>query len=92
MAGQGFSKNLGKNFQKFLRPARDWARRYLPPGVRFVVGLLLIAGGLLGFLPVLGFWMLPLGVAIAALDVMPVWRWIRGRRQSGDGEESSEDH
>ena len=49
-------------------------------GCGCVLGLLLIVGGGLGFLPVLGFWMMPLGLAIAALDVAPIWRWIKGRR------------
>ena len=59
---------------------QDWARRNLPPGVRLIVGVFLIIGGVLAFLPVLGIWMLPLGVAIAALDVKPLVRWLRGRR------------
>lgn len=49
--------------------------------LRIGLGLLLILGGLLGFLPVLGFWMIPLGLAVAALDVVPLWRWLRGRRR-----------
>jgi hypothetical protein len=51
-----------------------WAQRYLPPGVRSLVGFALIVGGLLGFLPILGFWMLPLGIAIASLDFPPMRR------------------
>lgn len=66
-----------------LRRARQrtqiWARRHIPPGLRLVVGLLVMTGGVFGFLPVLGFWMIPLGLAIAALDVVPLWRWLRGR-------------
>ena len=58
-------------------------RRRVPPGLRLLVGLLLIAGGFLGFLPVLGFWMIPLGLGVAALDVMPLWRWLRGRQRNG---------
>ncbi|MDX5383366.1 MAG: hypothetical protein LPJ92_10110 [Rhodobacterales bacterium] len=58
-------------------------RRKVPPGLRLVVGLLLIAGGFLGFLPVLGFWMIPLGLGVAALDVLPLWRWLRGRQRNG---------
>jgi hypothetical protein len=58
-----------------------WIRRHLPPGTRLPVGLLLIAGGALGFLPILGFWMIPLGVAVAALDVRPLWRRLRGDGQ-----------
>ncbi len=56
------------------------ARRHLPPGARLLVGLALILGGLFGFLPVLGFWMLPLGVAVAALDIVPLWRCLRRAR------------
>ena len=51
-----------------------WAQRYLPPGVRTLVGVALIAGGVFGFLPILGFWMLPLGIAIASLDFPPLRR------------------
>lgn len=55
-------------------------RKNVPPGLRLVLGLLLIAGGVLGFLPVLGFWMIPLGIAVALLDIRPVWRALRRRR------------
>ena len=41
--------------------------------VRVPAGVALIGGGILGFLPVLGFWMLPLGVALLAQDI-PVIR------------------
>jgi hypothetical protein len=41
-------------------------------------GVLLICGGLLGFLPVLGFWMLPVGAALFADDV-PALRSLRSR-------------
>ncbi|MEY8830671.1 hypothetical protein AB9K34_20050 [Sedimentitalea sp. XS_ASV28] len=53
-------------------------RRRVPPGLRLVLGLLLILGGVFGFLPVLGYWMIPLGVMVAALDVKPLLRWFRG--------------
>ena len=56
-----------------------WAGRHLPPGARLILGLVLMVGGVFGFLPVLGFWMIPLGVAVAALDVIPLWRKLRGR-------------
>jgi hypothetical protein len=53
-----------------------WAVRVLQatlaPGavwVRVPLALALIAGGFVGFLPILGFWMLPLGLALLALDV-----------------------
>jgi hypothetical protein len=53
--------------------------------MRGMVALLLMAGGLLSFLPFLGVWMLPLGLLLLAVDV-PVLRGpasvfaIRGRR------------
>ncbi len=53
-------------------------RRRVPPGLRLVLGLLLILGGVFGFLPVLGYWMIPLGVMVAALDIKPLLRWFRG--------------
>jgi hypothetical protein len=53
-----------------------WAVRLLQatlaPGaiwVRVPLALVLMAGGFAGFLPVLGFWMLPLGLALLAFDV-----------------------
>jgi len=63
-----------------LHRARAWVRAHVPPGLRLVLGLLLIVGGVFGFLPVLGFWMIPLGIAVAALDVRPLWGWFLGRR------------
>ena len=40
---------------------------------RIPVGVALTAGGVVGFLPILGFWMVPLGLAVLAHDV-PVMR------------------
>ena len=45
---------------------------------RLGLGLALVFGGLLGFLPVLGFWMLPLGFIVLSHD-MPVVRRRRRR-------------
>ena len=56
--------------QDAVRSIQGWAKRNLPPGLRFLIGLLLVVGGAFGFLPILGFWMIPLGLAVAALDVM----------------------
>lgn len=62
-----------------LKPSNRW--------VRIPSGALLVAGGVLSFLPVLGVWMLPLGLALLAEDV-PALRasrskaldWIERRR------------
>ncbi len=48
---------------------RSVIRRRVPPGRRWPVGLGLVALGFLGFLPVLGFWMIPLGLAVMAMDL-----------------------
>jgi hypothetical protein len=37
--------------------------------VRLPVGVLMVFGGLFGFLPILGFWMLPLGLLLLARDI-----------------------
>lgn len=50
-----------------------WADRRVPPGVRTLMGIPLMIGGILSFLPVLGIWMLPAGAMLIALDVPP-WR------------------
>ena len=46
--------------------------------LRVCVGGLLIIGGLLGFLPILGFWMVPLGVIILSVDSP----WVRRFRRN----------
>ncbi len=45
--------------------------------MRIAAGLVLIVGGLLGFLPVLGFWMIPLGLLVLSIDLPTVRRWRR---------------
>lgn len=54
-------------------------RKKVPPGFRLVLGLALMIGGVFAILPVLGLWMIPLGIAVAALDIVPLWRWIKAR-------------
>lgn len=63
-----------------LRPVLARIRARVPRGLRFVLGLLMIVGGVFGFLPVHGFWMVPLGVMVAALDVRLFLRWWRQKR------------
>lgn len=45
--------------------------------LRVVIGILFILLGLFGFLPVLGFWMVPLGLLILSVDLPRVRRWRR---------------
>jgi len=44
---------------------------------RSVLGAALVVGGILGFLPILGFWMLPLGLFILSYDSPRVRRMRR---------------
>ena len=44
--------------------------------VRWAAGILFICGGFLWFLPVLGLWMLPLGLLLLAEDIPPLKRWL----------------
>lgn len=57
---------------RFLRRGQ----RFLPPVLRGALGIVLLVGGVLGFLPVLGFWMIPLGLALLATDIPPMRRWF----------------
>ena len=71
--------SLGKRFWWFMRYATRRALitgERLPMGVRTLVGIALMIGGVFGFLPILGFWMIPTGVAILSLDFPPLHRRI----------------
>ena len=45
--------------------------------IRIALGIALIIGGTLGFLPILGFWMIPLGLLVLSQDLPVVRRWRR---------------
>jgi len=57
--------------------------------LRIIVGVALCIGGLFWFLPILGLWMLPLGLLMLSIDLAPVRRlrrrleiwWGRRRRK-----------
>lgn len=62
-------------------PVRTMVRRLRQPSaiwIRWLAGILLICGGLLSFLPILGLWMLPLGLMLLADDVV-LLRSLRSR-------------
>jgi hypothetical protein len=78
-------------------PARfvSWLRKPSSKLVRIPLAVLLVGGGIFSFLPVLGLWMLPLGLVLIAQDV-PVlekptaralgWverKWIERQRAKG---------
>jgi fatty acid desaturase len=48
--------------------------------VRSLVGILFLLGGLVGFLPVVGFWMIPLGLVLIWFDIAALMRGLRRRR------------
>ena len=56
-------------FSRLKRHPNAWIRRG--------AGIALILGGILGFLPIVGFWMLPLGVILISDDIP----WLRRRRR-----------
>lgn len=60
---------------KRLRTAVQALRRGSARWLRISAGLLLIAGGILSFLPILGVWMLPIGLALLAEDVPLLRSW-----------------
>jgi hypothetical protein len=62
--------HVGDSVTYLLKPASRW--------VRIPSGALLVVGGVLSFLPVLGIWMLPLGLALLAEDV-PALRSSRSK-------------
>jgi hypothetical protein len=79
-----------------VRRAMEWLRRPGAGWVRVPLGVALILGGVLGFLPVLGLWMLPLGALLLSEDLpflkQPTLRalgaaqrwWDRRRGRAGE--------
>ncbi|MEO8668319.1 MAG: hypothetical protein ABI399_07370 [Bauldia sp.] len=45
--------------------------------VRIGLGVLLVLGGMVGFLPILGFWMIPAGLVVLASDIPSIRRFNR---------------
>ena len=63
------SKELKSRIKAVSLRILKWGDSALPIGVRSVVGALFMIGGVFGFLPIIGFWMFPLGLALVALDI-----------------------
>lgn len=59
------AERLPEKGARFVR----WVRQPSSRWVRIPLALLLVAGGILSFLPILGLWMLPLGLLLIAQDV-----------------------
>jgi hypothetical protein len=64
-------ERLPKRLRAVVRALRQPSGRWL----RIPAGFLLIFGGILSFLPILGVWMLPLGLALLADDVQLLRSW-----------------
>ncbi len=54
-------ERVGRQIRNLRHPDARW--------IRIPIGLLLIAGGVFSILPLLGIWMLPLGLLLIAYDV-----------------------
>lgn len=66
---EALQRRLPSRIGRFLR----WLRKPASRWVRIPLGSILVLGGLFSFLPVLGLWMLPLGLILLAQDI-PVLR------------------
>jgi hypothetical protein len=75
---------LGRDYPAFAG-FLGWARSPKARLVRIPLGLLLVCGGIFSILPILGIWMLPLGLLLLAVDFPPLqtpvaWVIIKGQR------------
>jgi hypothetical protein len=55
-----FHRHFHGHFHRLRRTKNHWLRKS--------IGVLLVISGLLGFLPVVGYWMIPLGLSLLAVD------------------------
>lgn len=75
-AAQRFRRTLERIERMLPGPAMAWWARLRTPRaalIRLPLALLLVVGGVFSFLPVLGVWMLPLGLLLLAIDI-PILR------------------
>jgi hypothetical protein len=77
---------LERKVPRFAARWLSWMRRPAARLIRVPLGILLVFGGIFSFLPVLGIWMLPLGLLLLAIDLVflqgPVnFAIIRGARK-----------
>ena len=69
-------KELNEHLERFERRLPEgmrglvrWLRKPGSGFIRIPLGIVLILAGIVGFLPILGFWMIPLGLLVLAIDV-----------------------
>jgi hypothetical protein len=66
----GLPEPVRRSYACLERPRAKW--------VRLPLGLLLIVCGVFGFLPVVGFWMVPVGALLVGVDIPIVRRLTLG--------------
>ncbi|WP_293323689.1 PGPGW domain-containing protein [Parvibaculum sp.] len=94
-----FSSDRGEKMAR-VRLGNKEFRAPGTPVTRAIAGVALVVGGVFGFLPILGFWMIPLGIIILSVDFHPVrrfrrkvevrWGRWRQRARSADSSASAE--
>lgn len=72
---------LEPHLPKWLAGILRLSRRPSLIWLRIPLAVFLVVGGIAGFLPVLGFWMIPLGVLLLAQDVPILQRPVVGAIQ-----------
>jgi hypothetical protein len=99
------NKNSGRLYRQFDKLERRvpfaarllaFLRRPVARLIRIPLGIVLVLGGVFSFLPVLGIWMLPLGLLLLAIDLPflqpPVnWTIVRGQRRWSTWQRSRRD-
>jgi hypothetical protein len=77
------SSDMSADIETDAIPARKIAvfgREFTMPrsrGLRIAIGVVLVILGIFGFLPILGFWMIPLGLLVLSYEFATVRRWRR---------------
>ena len=62
-------KRIERELPARLAGAMRWLRHPASSWVRIPAGLAMMIGGVFSFLPILGVWMLPLGLMLLAADI-----------------------
>ena len=72
--------NADSQPQEPARKIKLFGREFQLPrskGLRIAIGVGLVILGIFGFLPILGFWMIPLGLLVLSYEIATVRRWRR---------------